>query len=57
MNQGREESESLPIACALTPAEAAAMRDGLLPGLLARATATDPSPEAFAGGLNPRLTW
>lgn len=46
MNQEREVSASLPIACTLTPAELAAMRSGLLPGLLARASAR----EAVGGG-------
>lgn len=36
MNQDSEERASLPIASTLTPAELASMREGLLPGLLAR---------------------
>ena len=54
MKQEREESERLPIACTLTPAEAAAMRDGLLPGLLAMATATDPIPGGFRWRFEPQ---
>jgi hypothetical protein len=54
MKQEREESESLPIACTLTPAEATAMRDGLLLGLLPRATATDPIPGGFRWRFDPQ---
>jgi hypothetical protein len=43
----------LPIACSLTQAELSAMRDGLLPGLLARAAAT----EAIPGGLSWRFQY
>lgn len=32
----------LPVACTLTPADLAARRDGLLPGLASRATASAP---------------
>jgi hypothetical protein len=42
MSQEAEETVSLPIACTPTPAELAAMRNGLLPGLLARASAKEP---------------
>ena len=44
----------IPIACALTPAEFAAMRDGLLPGLLARASAQEPIPGGFRWRFNPK---
>jgi hypothetical protein len=52
MNQEREASASLPIACTLTPAELTAMRSGLLPGLLARANAR----EVVAGGFRWRFS-
>lgn len=51
MNQEREEGVTLPIACTLTPAELAAMRDGLLPGLLAKASAC----ERISGGFRWRF--
>jgi hypothetical protein len=54
MNQKREESESLPIACTLTPAEAATLRAGLLPGLLDRATAAEPIPGGFRWRFDPQ---
>jgi hypothetical protein len=41
MEQGRGQNVSLPIMCTLTSAELAAMRDGLLPGLVARACARE----------------
>ncbi len=41
-----------PIACTLTPAELAASRDALLPGLLAKAEAQEPVP----GGIRFRFT-
>ena len=41
----------LPVACALTPADLAARRGGLLPGLAARASAS----EAIAGGRSWRF--
>lgn len=44
---------SLPIACTLTPAELAAMRNGLLPGLLARASAKEPIPGGFRWRFDP----
>lgn len=43
--------EDLPIACDLTPGELAERRDGLLPGLVARANAT----ERVAGGYRFRF--
>jgi hypothetical protein len=51
MNQEREESARLPIACTLTPAEFAGTRNGLLPGLLAKANAK----EHVAGGCRWRF--
>jgi hypothetical protein len=54
MNQKREESGSLPIVCTLTSAELAAMRDELLPGLLARASAKDPIPGGFRWRFDPQ---
>lgn len=54
MNQKREESESLPIVCTLTPAEVAAMRVGLLPGFLARASAKYPIPGGFRWRFDPQ---
>lgn len=41
------EPESLPIACSLTPTELAKRRDGLLPGLLARAIAREDVASGF----------
>jgi len=54
VNQKREESASLPIACTLTPAELAAMRNGLLPGLLTRASAKEPIPGGFRWRFDPQ---
>ena len=54
MNQEREESGSLPIACTLTPAELAAMRTGLLPGILARSSAKEPIPGGFRWRFDPQ---
>ena len=51
MSRERDDSASLPIACTLTPAELAEMRDGLLPGLLAGASAR----EHVAGGSRWRF--
>lgn len=47
MNEDREESASLPIACTLSQAELATRRDGLLPGLLAKTRAREPIPGGF----------
>ena len=47
MNDDRGGSSDLPIACTLPPGDLAAMRDELLPGLLARATAKEPVPGGF----------
>jgi hypothetical protein len=47
MNRDGETSTGLPIACTLTEDELATMREGLLPGLLAKAT----SRESTAGGF------
>jgi hypothetical protein len=57
MNQEREEGVTLPIACTLTPAELAAMRDGLLPGLLAKASACERISGGFRCGLILKPTW
>lgn len=54
MTQDREKSASLPIACTLTPAELAAMRNGLLPGLLARASAKQHIPGGFRWRFDPQ---
>ena len=55
MNQEREETPSLPIiACTLTPTELVSMREGLLPGLLARASATEPIPGGFRWRFDPQ---
>jgi hypothetical protein len=53
MTEEHEESPSLPIACTLTPREFAAMRDGLLPGLLRKATAQEPIPGGFRWRFHP----
>ncbi len=53
MNADREHSVSLPIACTLTPAELAAMRDRLLPGLLARASAKESIPGGYRWRFEP----
>jgi len=47
-------NESLPIACTLTPAEFAALREGLLPGLLARASANEPVSGGFRWRFEPQ---
>ena len=47
MSDDREKRVDLPIACTLTSAEMTAMRDGLLPGLLARAGEKEPVPGGF----------
>ena len=54
MTEPREASENLPIACTLTPAELTTMRNGLLPGLLARANAKDDIPGGFRWRFDPR---
>src|SRR5262245_40869810 len=53
MNQDRDPGAGLPIACTLTPADLKAMRDGLLPGLLARAGAREAIPEGFRWRFAP----
>ena len=53
MTEDLEESSSLPIACTLTPGELAALRDGLLPGLLCKARAQEPIPGGFRWRFNP----
>ena len=55
MNQEREKNVSLPIACTLTPGELATMRNGLLPGLLAGASAKEPIPEGFRCRFDPQV--
>ena len=47
MTEDRKDPVKLPIACTLTPGELAAMRDGLLPGLVARASERQPVPGGF----------
>src|SRR5262245_50501725 len=51
MNDTTAKKTSLPIACTLTPAELASMREGLLPGLLSKATAK----EGVTGGFRWRF--
>jgi hypothetical protein len=53
MTEDREDSSSLPIACTVTPAEFAALRDGLMPGLLSKAKAQEPIPGGFRWRFNP----
>jgi hypothetical protein len=53
MSEDREVSSHLPIACPLTRGELAAMRDGLLPGLLSKARAQEPIPGGFRWRFNP----
>ena len=55
MDQGREASVSLPIACTLTPAEVTTMRSGLLPGLVARASAVEQIPGGLRWRFDPRV--
>ena len=45
----------LPIACSLTLDELVAMRDGLLPGLLAKANAQESIPGGFRWRFEPTL--
>jgi hypothetical protein len=47
MDPEHERKVQLPIACSLTAAELAASRDGLLPGLLARADLKESIPGGF----------
>jgi hypothetical protein len=51
MSQESKKRESLPMACTLTPEQMKAQRNGLLPGLLARAEAFEQIP----GGLRCRF--
>ena len=51
VNDARGESTGIPIACSLTTDELASMREGLLPGLVARASAR----ESIAGGFRWRF--
>ena len=48
-------SLNLPIACSLTLDELVAMRNSLLPGLLARANAQESIPGGFRWGFEPTL--
>jgi hypothetical protein len=54
MNQQHEERPSPLITCTLTPAELVARRNGLLPGLLARASVKEPIPGGFRWRLEPQ---
>jgi len=47
MDHESGDTARLPIACTLTPADLAAMRGGLLPGLLAGASARESIPGGF----------
>ena len=47
--------EKLPIACSLTADELAAMRHGLLPGLLAETRGKEAIPGGFRWGFAPRV--
>jgi hypothetical protein len=53
---GKEERVDLPIVCSLTSAELAMMRDDLLPGLLAKASAKDSVPGGFRWRFEASLT-
>jgi len=55
MKREREHGVSLPIACTLTPGELAAMRDGLLPGLLSKASARERIPGGFRWRFSPQV--
>ena len=54
MSQEREENVGLPVACTLTQVEFAAMRKGLLPGLLASASARNAIPGGYRWRFDPR---
>ena len=54
MNQECESRASLPITCTLAPTELASMRKGLLPGLLARASAKEHIPGGFRWRFDPQ---
>jgi len=55
MKREREDDAILPIACTLAPAEVAAMHDGLLPGLLSKASARERIPGGFRLRFNPQV--
>ncbi len=55
MNPESKDS-SIPIACTLSPDELAAMRTGLLPGLLARSNAKDSIPGGFRWRFDPQAS-
>src|SRR5262245_3188980 len=44
---GKEDGSVIPVACTLTPADFAARRSGLLPGLLQRAASLTPIPGGY----------
>ena len=50
----KSKDSSIPIACTLSPDELAAMRTGLLPGLLARSSAKEPIPGGFRWRFDPQ---
>ena len=50
----QEKRLDIPIACSLTPAEFAAMRGGLLPGLLSHATSREPIHGGYRWQFEPR---
>jgi hypothetical protein len=54
MERERGQNLRLPIMCTLTSAELAVMRDGLLPGLVARACAQEQIPRGFRFQFAPR---
>ena len=53
MNHEDEPDAGLPVACTLTAGELAKRRDGLLPGLLAKAVGSEP----IAGGYRWRFAF
>jgi hypothetical protein len=54
INKQGENTMNLPIACSLTADELAAMRNGLLPGLLAGASGKEAIPGGFRWRFGPR---
>lgn len=53
MDQDRDKQVSPPVACTLTASELRARRDGLLPGLLARADAREMVDGGFRWRFDP----
>src|SRR5262245_4739123 len=53
MSQEPEDTESLPIACSLTPLELQARQNELLPGLLARARSREPVSGGYRWEFDP----